>query len=116
MSRQILARTSVMLALGLLSAAAMAGNRPASPSDGAPRVVVHYDDLDLTSEQGALTLYQRISGAAKEVCPSARGPGLLPMQLRRACIASAIERAVSDVNSPTLATVVAARGKRFAQI
>jgi UrcA family protein len=107
-----------MLALGLMSAAtAMAGDRSVSlsMSDDTPRVVVRYDDLDLTSEQGAVTLYQRISGAARQVCPNASGPSLRAMQLQRSCISAAIERAVTDVNSPTLAKVGAARGKRLAQ-
>lgn len=112
----MIARTSAMLAVGLLSAAAaMAGTPVTSPWDETATVTVRYDDLDLSSDKGATTLYQRIYGAARQVCPSASGLSFTAMRIRDTCISTAVERAVSEVNSPTLAKVNAVRSKRLAQ-
>ena len=40
----------------------------AAAEDQPPRVAVHYDDLDLTSEAGQKQLDLRLERAAREVC------------------------------------------------
>ena len=84
--------------LGSLSTLAAAGTAGDEPT----RRTVHFTDLDLTRASGARALYQRIRSAAEEVCvpPIASDPCAAADS--RPCIEAAIERAVSDVNSPLL--------------
>lgn len=88
---------------GLAIAAACFGAAQArSPSvrtdaDGAPAVKVAYDDLDLSSDQGAHVVLARISTAAKIVCGSEPSIGRIDRTANwRACVhaaeADAIER------------------------
>lgn len=51
---------------------------------------VQIDDLDLSRSPGARTLYRRITSAARLVCGT------------NTCIEQAIDRAVKQVNAPTL--------------
>jgi UrcA family protein len=73
--------------------------------DSAPAARVRYDDLDLSTDQGTQTLYQRISKAAKMVCPSTNSRELAAVAAEQRCRAQAVARAVQDVNSPRLALV-----------
>jgi UrcA family protein len=111
----MIARTSALLLLGALSSVALANASASSDPYEPAQVKVRYDDLDLSSENGALTLYQRITTAARQVCPTAIGLSLKENHIRNSCISSAVERAVAEVNSPTLAKVGAARSRRLAQ-
>ena len=105
-----------ILALSVMSAAAtLAQAGTPTTSDDVPAVRVPYADLDLSSEHGALTLYKRIEGAAKRVCPSANGLNQRAVKLAEQCISTAIERAVADVNSPQLARVGALRTRRLSE-
>jgi UrcA family protein len=104
-----------ILALGLMSAAAAVSQAGTSMSDEVPTVRVHYEDLDLSTEHGALTLYKRIEGAAKRVCPTASALSLRASQASARCVDAAISRAVADVNSPQLAKVGAVRSRRLSQ-
>ena len=69
---------------------------------------VRYDDLDLSTNAGARTLYQRIVTAARRVCPDdqSRSPKLA--RAVRQCRAAVINEAVSEIGSPQLAAVRAA--------
>jgi UrcA family protein len=66
---------------------------------------VRYSDLDLTSQEGAATLYRRIVNAARRVCPDAgaRDPDLA--RRIRECREQAVDRAVGAVGSPQLAAI-----------
>jgi UrcA family protein len=66
---------------------------------------VRYSDLDLTSQDGAATLYRRIVNAARRVCPDAgaRDPDLA--RRIRECREQAVDRAVGAVGSPRLAAI-----------
>jgi len=86
-----------------LSATAMAGTPSADPFAPVPSVKVRYDDLNLASERGTTVLYQRITNAAKRVCPEEFSRDLTSVDVSRACQAKAIARAVQDVHSPKLA-------------
>ena len=103
-----------ILALSVMSAAATLTHAQGTlaASDEVPTVRVHYQDLDLSTEHGAATLYKRIEGAAKQVCPSASGLNVRASRLVDQCVARAIERAVADVNSPQLARLSALRAHR----
>jgi UrcA family protein len=67
---------------------------------------VHYSDLDLSTTAGAMTLYQRIRGAARMVCgEEGYGPGVDAWLEWKGCFQSAVNDAVEKVHSPLLKTV-----------
>ena len=101
-----------ILALSVMFAAATLTQAATPASDDAPTVRVHYQDLDLSTEHGAATLYKRIEGAAKQVCPPTNVMSARNAKVAQQCVAKAIERAVADVNSPQLARLSAARTHR----
>ena len=110
MIARILTRT---LVLGVMSATAVAqAKTPVTVEDNVPTVQVNYQDLDLTTEKGAMTLYQRIAGAAKAVCPAASALDQRAYHAARRCVDQAISRKITDLNSPQLAKVGASRGRR----
>jgi UrcA family protein len=74
-----------------------------------PQAVVKYADLDISTSQGAATLYKRIRSAAEAVCLLADQRDLATMFLRKQCVKQAIEGAVTKVNQPTLSAVYAAK-------
>jgi UrcA family protein len=68
-----------------------------------PPVKVSFSDLNLDTPAGAKVLYGRISRAAAQVC----GPGLAtwyPGKARavRDCLNATVDRAVKQINRPTL--------------
>ena len=66
-------------------------------------MTVRYDDLNLKSSQGVAGLYQRIRGAASEVCQSFEGRAPLEVQaIRNECFAQAVASAVLAVHSDAL--------------
>jgi UrcA family protein len=108
--------SSRMKLLALAAAlSAMAGAGAYAQSNGVQEIVVHplssdreaksekvsYADLDISNAAGARTLLLRISGAAKAVCEPAptRGESNAPYN---ACVKSAEDRAVADVNQPAV--------------
>lgn len=93
--------------VGVLSTASTA-----TPDANVPMATVHYGDLDLSTDAGAKTLYNRISMVAKQVCPSDESRDLSRLSIARACQQAAIERAVRSVNSPHLAAAFAAATHR----
>ena len=75
----------------------------AADSDGDTLIQqVSYKDLDLSRESGARTLYQRIKAAAEGVRAPLNGRRLIEHMNQSACVTSSIERAVKQVNEPTL--------------
>ena len=82
-----------------------------TPTDSVPTATVKYGDLDLSTQDGALTLYRRIAAAARQVCPDEDVRNLALFVRSRACQADAIARAVNDSHIPQLAAVYAARSK-----
>jgi UrcA family protein len=62
---------------------------------------VSYSDLDLNTQSGAKTLYDRIRGAARQVC-GYEGQTFTDQALWRSCFNGAISDAVATVNNPRL--------------
>jgi UrcA family protein len=98
--------------LSFVSLAALAaiacGSTRVSAADGyvSHSVKVSYADLNLSSEAGAATLYQRIRSAARNVCSPE--PGERPLERYRdwkQCYETAINNAVGKVNSPLLSAL-----------
>ena len=88
-ARFVLTFSTLMLLAG---PAAHAANRVGE----IPSKTVSFRDLDLSTTQGAQALYDRISGAAREVCAG------VDLEAFDACRARAIEDAVKFVGSPLL--------------
>jgi UrcA family protein len=96
------------IALAASLAAVSAGTALAAPAaEDAPSTTVRYGDLNLATEKGARILFQRISNAAKQVCPDADYRDLSSQVRARTCQKEAVERAVREVKSPHLAALFA---------
>lgn len=98
----------LLLALSVLSArAALAGETNTALVN---QVAVSYAGLDLSSQNGAATLYRRIRVAAQSVCKELY---TLTLGQRRhkwdLCVRDAIARAVLNVNAPALTAYTTAR-------
>ncbi|HKD55503.1 MAG TPA: UrcA family protein [Steroidobacteraceae bacterium] len=68
------------------------------------RIKVDYSDLNLSTINGATTLYQRIEGAARFVCGE---PGRRFDEQRywKSCYGKAVNHAVTEVNNPLLTSL-----------
>jgi UrcA family protein len=99
--------TSIACLLG----AAQAGAAPTETRSE----TVSYRDLDLSTIEGATTLYQRLKSAARHVCDE---PGANPFALQewRSCYDAAMADAVAKVNNALLTTLYRGPGKQPASI
>jgi UrcA family protein len=83
------------------SAQVLAG--PAARHSLDPSVTVRFADLNLSSAEGARTLYGRIRSAAKTVCgPRQSIAEFGRMGAWKRCYRTAIDEAVTQVDRPTL--------------
>jgi UrcA family protein len=70
-----------------------------------PQVHVKYADLNLSTAAGATVLYQRIRGAADQVCGVSSNRDLARLEQVKACTAHAVADAVAVVNAPALTSI-----------
>ena len=107
-SRKIAPRTAALI-LALVAGSGFAASAgAATPDESTASAIVHYGDLNLSTEQGIKTLYQRIARVAKQVCPDGESRGLENLNHARACQQEAIARAVGAVHNERLAALYAA--------
>lgn len=80
-------------------------------ADEAPKsLTVQFADLDLSTDAGAATLFNRIRGAAISVCSVHRGgTTLLDKTRHAACVEFALSNAVARVDRPELSEYVTRR-------
>jgi UrcA family protein len=97
---------------GCLFAGALSVAHAAPSSDAVPTAVVKYGDLNISTNDGALVLYQRIAAAARRVCPPEDSRDLAQAARSNACRTAAVARAVREVHSQRLAEVYAGRSNR----
>ena len=72
-------------------------------TSSARTATVRYNDLDLSTTAGAMTLYQRIRGAARMVCEDHEYEvGVDAWREWNGCFHSAVNDAVEKVHSPLL--------------
>jgi UrcA family protein len=90
---------SFLIGCTLLGASVAAAQEPDS---GAVAIPVVYGDLDLTKEQDAQELYQRLRVAARHACRRTYDQPLAGLAEYRACTAAALQDAVRKFNSETL--------------
>jgi UrcA family protein len=109
-------KTGIKISLSAITGTLLLGAACAASADvlsnDPPTVQVSYADLDLGTENGAQTLYHRITAAARIVCPDSSERGLSDLAKTKACRQSAIDRAVHEVPSAQLAAVYASAGRR----
>lgn len=80
----------------------------ADPTD-APKAIVKYGDLDISTSQGAVVLYSRIRSASEGLCAPLDGRDLVSKFHVKACVQQGIEGAVAKVNRPALSALYAAK-------
>ena len=96
-----------VLALTVASCLLAGGNALATGTrDALPSVTVKYGDLNLSTAEGANTLYSRLRRAARSVCGVDSIQPEEKMWVHwKACYDTAIATAVAKVNSPMLTAV-----------
>ncbi len=89
--------------------AALAASLPAVSHASGPlddrTVTLEYEVASVSTPQGAGTLYQRIQGAAEDICSVLDHGDLSSKRISRACVQKLIENAVKGVNRQTLTSV-----------
>ncbi|HKU16424.1 MAG TPA: UrcA family protein [Steroidobacteraceae bacterium] len=80
-------------------------------AEEAPKsLTVQFADLDLSKDEGAATLFNRIKGAAERVCSTQRGGTTLrDTKQHAACVEFALLNAIARVDRPELTDYVAGR-------
>lgn len=96
--RNLIRGTLLGVSLCAVSALTIARTAP----EPAHTSVVRYGDLDLSRMDGAVMLYRRIRGAARNVCGPLAASDLVAIAFVRDCEEHAIAGAVADVNAPLL--------------
>lgn len=76
---------------------------------GVRTAVVKYADLDVSTSQGAIALYNRIRSASAGVCSPLEQRDLAATLRWKTCMQQAIAGAVANVNRPALSAVFAAK-------
>jgi UrcA family protein len=101
-----------LIAAAILGALAsgFAGVSAAADSD-VRSITVKYGDLNLSSPQGAATLYGRIAQAARAVCDSSDGSRWSVLAMHE-CVNKAIADAVTKVGQPQLIALYNAKNPR----
>ena len=75
----------------------------------ADQEIVHYNNAELQSQQGAATVYSRIHMAALNVCEPANLAMLRSARQVHACIDATVDDAVQAIDSPALTAIHEAR-------
>ena len=90
--------------------------RAADLDQAAPARTVHFGDLDISSRDGAKTLYYRVRAAAKSVChemyPS---PDLQTGRLRAQCSTELTAKAIHEIDAPALTALYEKSNLQLAQ-
>jgi len=84
---------------------------PAADSSDVPQRTVKFADLNISSPQGAASLYTRIRVAADAVCRTLDRLDLTSKALFDRCVHKAIADAVTKVDQPALYAVYNAKNK-----
>jgi len=101
---------TLAIALAGFSAGALADR--VGQLEGTPKVVVNYEDLDISNPQGLEVLYTRIENASMEVCGYDRLHKELARQRRpEACYTAAVDDAIRQVNKPELTALHRVKAK-----
>jgi UrcA family protein len=91
----------IPVSFALVAVLVLGATRVLADPNGVHSIKVGYADLDLNTQAGAATLYDRIRGAARQVC-GYEGQTFTDQALWRSCFNGAISDAVATVNNPRL--------------
>lgn len=98
-----------ILAISLFAALA-SGAAVCSAAEGESlQTTVNYSDLNVSTAQGAGTLFSRIRFAAEKVCRPLNGDDLASKSHYHTCMNTAIKSAVAKVDQPALFAVYGAK-------
>jgi UrcA family protein len=86
----------------LATAALIVGIAAGAHAGDVPQVHVNFADLNVNTPAGVAVLFQRIRGAATQVCTVPGMRDLEMLAVTRACAAHAVADAVAQVNNPLL--------------
>jgi UrcA family protein len=96
---------AILGALALSFASVSSADDRTSP----PQVIVKFADLDVSTQQGAQTIYRRIHSAADNVCFRMYASNEAYKLNRDACLQKVIADAVTKVNEPALSAIFASK-------
>jgi UrcA family protein len=103
------------LTVALLGGFAVAHADRVGQLEGPPKIVVNYDDLDISHPRGLEELYSRIETAAMTLCDYDRLHKELARQRRpAACYRAAVDDAIRQVNKPTLTALHKTKARTIA--
>jgi UrcA family protein len=102
-------KSFVLLAAGAVASVGTVG--AAIAADSFPKMVVHFSQEDLNSEEGIQKVYQRIRRAAEDVCPAIETGTYLVSERTLKCRQTAIASAVDAIHNKRLAEVASASKK-----
>jgi UrcA family protein len=71
-------------------------------AEDVPTKTVRFSDLDINKSDGAKTLFTRIHAAARDVCEKSTGTDPILRMALKACVDTAVDKAVKEVNAPML--------------
>ena len=92
----------VFAAVAAVSLVSVAQFAQADSVDSRPALTVHYSDLNMNTEAGVATLYNRIRHAAQQVCGEVDSRRLNEATAAQACVNHAIAASVAEVGNTQL--------------
>jgi len=105
--RSVLGITIVLFAGSQLATTAQAGQIDALPSK-----TVKFADLNLARPEGIAALYERLQGAADEVCSPGDPRVLVAFENPQKCARASLWHAIGQINDPALTAYAQARSGR----
>jgi UrcA family protein len=103
----------VLVAFAAIAAAPIAATH-AEDADLRRTETVHFGDLDLSNQQGAIALFRRLHNAAHDVCNRPAGDPDFAIGLYKYCVDHAVREAVAAVDQPVLTAYAQERGVSLA--
>jgi UrcA family protein len=105
MNTQVTGVTNLLVVAAALAVGMLAGVTHAAEAE-VPTQTVRFQDLNLNTDAGVQVLYQRIQGAANQVCGDVDGRDLVVARAHKACVGRAVADAVAIVNNQMLTKTV----------
>lgn len=101
--------TTIAGCAALIAGAGLAS--AATPDTDVLTTTVRYSDLDLGTDSGMHTLYQRLHAAAARVCPEPASRDLAAFSATQTCRTQAVARAAQSISASRLVEVRDNRSK-----
>ncbi len=108
---QLIGVATAVLATGFANAESLSMRKVESRS-----TTVSFSREETRTLEGAQAVYEKLRGAAEDVCTQVIAPQGLSSQDYRACVTSALDAAVKEANVPLLYLLHGNRGPVLAQL